>query len=165
MRHKIYLSRDKRRLGTPSAKRLFKRAVMAALKAEEINVPCEVSVLLTDDVGIRALNRDFRQTDKATDVLSFPANVLVPGSFDPEAAEFNPKTGRVMLGDMALSLEHALEQGKTFGHGTRREIQYLTVHSVLHLLGYDHMDEGAEQRLMRAREKAIMAEIEGVTEK
>ena len=164
MNHKIYLSREKRFLGQLSAKRLIKQAVSKTLEAENIHVPCEISVLLTDDEGIHALNKNFRQVDRATDVLSFPANNLIAGEFDPEGTELNHKTGCIMLGDMALSLEHAVAQGKEFGHGTKREIQYLTVHSVLHLLGYDHMDEGEEKRKMRSREKEIMALIEGVRE-
>jgi len=163
-KHKIYLSREKRNLGFLSAKRMIKQAVNVALDAENIGVPCEISVLLTDDEGIQTLNREFRKVDTATDVLSFPANEFEVGKFDPEIAEQNPKTGRIMLGDMALSLEHAEEQGREFGHGTKREIQYLTVHSVLHLLGYDHVDEGEEKRAMRSREKGIMARIEGVKE-
>ena len=164
MKHKIYLSRDKRGLGQAQARYWISEAVNAALDAEGISEPCEVSVLLTDDVGIRKLNREFREVDTATDVLSFPANEFKPGSFDPENAERSPETDRVVLGDMALSLEHAVAQGEEFGHGTKREIQYLTVHSVLHLLGYDHVDEGVMKRQMREREKEIMALIEGVKE-
>ena len=164
MKHKIYLSREKRHLGQLSARHMIAKAVKATLKEENITVPCEVSVLLTDDEGIHALNREFREVDSATDVLSFPANEFSPGDFDPELAERNPRTGRAVLGDMALSLEHACAQGEEFGHGTKREIQYLTVHSILHLLGYDHVDEGEMKQQMRAREKEIMARIEGVKE-
>lgn len=165
MKHKIYLSRERRGLGVLSAKRMIVTAINAALDAEGIEVPCEVSVLLTDDKHIQVLNREFREIDKSTDVLSFPANEFLPGEFDESFAERNPKTGRVVLGDMALSVEHAAAQGKEFGHGTKREIQYLTVHSILHLLGYDHVDEGEMKRQMRAREKDIMATVEGVREK
>ena len=164
MKHKVYLTREKRSIGRLSARLMRVRALNATLKAEKIAQPCEVSVLLTDDEGIRRLNNEFRSVDSATDVLSFPANEFVPGAFDSAEAERNPKTGRVVLGDMALSIERAFAQGEEFGHGTKREIQYLTVHSVLHLLGYDHVDEGAGKRLMRAREKEIMARIEGVRE-
>jgi len=164
MKHKIFLSREKHHLGQFSARHMITKAVKATLKAESIDVPCEVSVLLTDDEGIQALNREFRNVDASTDVLSFPANEFTPGGFDQELAEQNPKTGRVVLGDMALSLPRAVAQGKEFGHGTKREIKYLTVHSVLHLLGYDHVDEGEEKREMRFREKEIMARIEGVKE-
>ncbi len=165
MKHRIYLSREKRGLGQPSAKSWIEKAVNAALEAERIEFPCEVSVLLTDNEGIRKLNREFRNVDSATDVLSFPANEFASGSFGPENAERNPETGDIVLGDMALSLERAAAQGEEFGHGIQREIQYLTVHSVLHLLGYDHVDEGAMKKQMREREKEIMAQIEGVKEK
>lgn len=160
MSHKLYLSREKRGLGLPSARKLIERAVKAALSAEKIAQPCEISVLLTDDAGICALNSRFRDIDSATDVLSFPANEFEPGGFDPAAAEINPESGRIVLGDMALSLERAQAQGTDFGHGTEREIQYLTVHSVLHLLGYDHLDEGPMKKQMRLREKEIMALLE-----
>lgn len=165
MKHKIYLSREKRGLGHPLAASLIRRAVKAVLEEENITVPCQVSVLLTDDEGIHALNSQFRQVDSSTDVLSFPANELTAGSFDARQCEVDYKSSRIVLGDMALSLEHARVQGEEFGHGTRREIQYLTVHSILHLLGYDHIDEGEMKRCMRSREKDIMARIEGVREK
>ena len=164
MSHKIYLTREKRGLGQSSAKKLIEKAVKAALSAEKIAQPCEVSVLLTDDAGIRALNLQFRNIDSATDVLSFPANTFKPGGFDPVNAEINPESGRLVLGDMALSLERAEAQGAEFGHGSDREIQYLTVHSVLHLLGYDHLDEGDMKKQMRLREKEIMGIIEGEKE-
>ncbi|MGI5979173.1 MAG: rRNA maturation RNase YbeY [Oscillospiraceae bacterium] len=163
-KHKIFFSREKNGLGCLNARVYISRAVRAALEAENVDLPCEMSVLLTDDEGIHALNKQFRDVDSATDVLSFPANNFVPGAFDPSNAERDPKTGRIVLGDMALSIEHARAQGEEFGHGTKREIQYLTVHSVLHLLGYDHMDEGEQKRQMRAREKEIMARLEGVRE-
>lgn len=165
MRHKIYLRRDEKGLGCYSARRLIRIAVNAALKSEGIDMPCELSVLLTDDEGIKKLNREFRQTDSATDVLSFPANEFEADSLEFAGAETNGKTGRVFLGDIALSLERAAAQGLEFGHGTKREIQYLTVHSVLHLLGYDHIDEGEMKRQMRDGEKKIMAAIKGNNKK
>lgn len=164
MKNIIILRREKKGLGCFSAKRLIKNAVNAALKAEYIDDPCEISVLLTDDEGIREINRDFRNVDSATDVLSFPANECEPGAFDNVNVERNPKTGRVILGDMAISVERVNSQGKEFGHGMKHELQYLTVHSVLHLLGYDHVDEGEMKHLMRSREKEIMAIVEGVKE-
>lgn len=165
MKNKIILRREKKGLGCAGAGRLIRRAVGAALKAEHIDGPCEVSVLLTDDEGIRRLNSEFRGVDSATDVLSFPANEFPAGGFDFEAAEKDPDTGRAVLGDMAISVEHVRAQGAEFGHGTKREMQYLTVHSVLHLLGYDHMDEGEMKRVMRSREKEIMSVIEGADKK
>ena len=91
-------------------------------------------------------------------MLSFPLYELTPGEFDPEICERDFDTGAVMLGDMMISLERCESQGEEFGHGFGREIQYLTVHSVLHLLGYDHVDEGEMKKQMRAREKAIMGD-------
>ena len=129
-----------------------------ALEAEGIGRPCLISVMLTDDEGIRAVNSAFRGVDRATDVLSFPLNELRPGDFDPEACERDPETGALLLGDMMISIPRCLAQGEEYGHGYARELMYLTVHSVLHLLGYDHVDEGAMKRQMRAREKLIMGD-------
>ena len=86
-------------------------------------------------------------------------NELTPGEFDPELCERDTDSGRVLLGDMAISLERARAQGDEFGHGEEREICYLAIHSTLHLLGYDHVDEGEDKRLMRSREKAICAKL------
>ena len=158
MEHEIYVSRDVKNLGHNNAARLIKLAAKRALDAEGVAVNCIISVMLTDDAGIRQVNRDFRNIDRATDVLSFPLNELEPGVFDPEACERDPDSGAVLLGDMMISLPRCEEQGKDFGHGFDREIQYLTVHSVLHLLGYDHVDEGPMKARMRAREKAIMGD-------
>ena len=94
--------------------------------------------------------------DRATDVLSFPMNELTPGAFDPDACEWDYETDRAMLGDMVISMERCAEQAETYGHSFAHEVSYLTVHSVLHLLGYDHVDEGEDKRRMRAREKEIM---------
>ena len=160
MEHEVYVSREKTGLGHREAAGLIKKAAAMALEAEGVGVPCIISVMLTDDEGIHAVNREFRNVDRATDVLSFPRNELVPGEFDPEDCERDPETGNVLLGDMMISLEHCAAQGEEFGHGFAREIQYLTVHSVLHLLGYDHVDEGEMKRRMRAREKAIMGDGE-----
>ena len=158
MEHEIYVSREKKNLGHRNAAALIKKAVKMALDAENIDVPCLISVMLTDEEGIRQVNRDFRGIDRATDVLSFPLNELSPGSFDPADCEQDPGTGAVMLGDMMISLPRCEAQGEEFGHGFEREIQYLSVHSVLHLLGYDHVDEGAMKRQMRVREKLIMGD-------
>lgn len=159
--HKIYVSRERYRLGFTNARFLIQATVEASLAAEGVTLPCELSVLLTDDEGIRILNRQFRGIDRPTDVLSFPQNELCPGAFDPAHTERNPETGRILLGDMAISLERTAAQAEEYGHSFARELQYLTVHSVLHLLGYDHVDEGGMKRQMRAREKTIMARLTG----
>jgi len=158
MKHEIYVSREVKNLGHNNSAALIKKAVNMALDAESIDVPCIVSVMLTDDDGIHAVNKEFRDVDRATDVLSFPMNELIPGHFDRRDCDLDPDTGAVMLGDMMISVPRCEEQGEEFGHGYEREIMYLTVHSVLHLLGYDHVDEGEMKKQMRAREKAIMGE-------
>ena len=158
MEHEISVSREKTGLGHREAAGLIKKAIRRALDAEGIAQPCIINVMLTDDEGIHAVNREFRNVDRATDVLSFPFNELTPGAFDPGACERDLDTGALLLGDMMISLERCAAQGEEFGHGFGREIQYLTVHSVLHLLGYDHVDEGEMKRQMRAREKAIMGD-------
>ena len=154
--HNIVVYRQKRGLGYPEAAKLASRAARAALKAEGVREDCIINVMLTDDTGIRAINAEQRGIDAPTDVLSFPLNELTEGVFDPAVCEADPETGRLLLGDMVLNLERCAAQGAEFGHGFAREISYLTVHSVLHLLGYDHTDEGARKRRMREREKAIM---------
>ena len=158
MEHEVYVSREVSGLGHNESAALIKKAVKMALDAEGVDIPCIISVMLTDDEGIHAVNKEFRGVDRATDVLSFPMNELEPGNFDPDMCETDPETGSVMLGDMMISVPHCEAQGEEFGHGYKREIMYLTVHSILHLLGYDHIDEGEMKAQMRAREKAIMGD-------
>lgn len=157
---KLSVSREKRGLGHENARKLILRAAAAALAAEGVTEDCALSALLTDDEGIREINREYRGIDSATDVLSFPLNELAPGEFDAAACERDLDTGRILLGDMAFSLERCACQGEEYLHGFDHELMYLTVHSVLHLLGYDHVDEGEMKRQMREREKAIMARLE-----
>lgn len=133
----------------------LEKAILTALDAEEASVSCEVNVLLTDDAGIRRVNLDMRGVDGATDVLSFPMFELSPGE-KPSPEDADPATGLVPLGDMCISLERARAQGEEYGHGLERELSYLAVHSTLHLLGYDHLDEGPMKAQMRAREEAVM---------
>ena len=162
--HDIQIYREKRKLGYPESAKLIRRAIRTALKAQGVQNDCTVSVMLTDDAGIRDVNRTQRGIDAPTDVLSFPMNELEEGRFDPEACEYDFETDKLLLGDMVLDLERCAKQGEEFGHGYDRELSYLTVHSVLHLLGYDHLDEGPRKRRMRAREKAIMALLFGAEE-
>lgn len=140
---------------------LIRRTIRTALAAEGLTAPCEVDVLLTDDGGIHEINRELRQVDRPTDVLSFPEFELTPGQL-PGPEDADPGTGLVPLGDMVISMEHMAAQAKEYGHSNRRELAYLVVHSVLHLLGYDHLDEGPQKKQMRAREEAILAEL-GIT--
>lgn len=135
---------------------LIRRTIRIALAAEGLTAPCEVDVLLTDDGGIHEINRELRQVDRPTDVLSFPEFELTPGQL-PGPEDADPGTGLIPLGDMVLSMERVAAQAREYGHSKRRELSYLVTHSVLHLLGYDHLDEGPMKAQMRAREEAIMA--------
>ena len=127
---------------------------------EKISVPCEINVLVTHDSGIQAINLASRQIDKPTDVLSFPMFDLKPGAPPQDwSAYLDEATGLCPLGDMCLNLDRAAAQAKEFGHSLRREVGYLTIHSVLHLLGYDHLDEGPMKAQMRQREEIIAATV------
>nr|WP_325303717.1 rRNA maturation RNase YbeY [uncultured Dysosmobacter sp.] len=145
--------------GVNESQRAFIRKVIrTALAAEGMALPCEVDVLVTSDEGIHQINLDMRQVDAATDVLSFPEFELRPGEL-PGEEDADPGTGLIPLGDMVISMEHVTAQAKEYGHSNRRELGYLVVHSVLHLLGYDHLDEGPQKAQMRSREEAILAEL------
>ena len=145
--------------GVNESQRAFIRKVIrTALAAEGMELPCEVDVLVTSDEGIHQINLDMRQVDAATDVLSFPEFELQPGEL-PGEEDADPGTGLIPLGDMVISMEHVTAQAKEYGHSNRRELGYLVVHSVLHLLGYDHLDEGPQKAQMRSREEAILAEL------
>lgn len=139
----------------------LKKCIEATLEAEKVKLPCEINVLVADNQTIRAINRAHRNMDRETDVLSFPMFQFEPGKLPEDLHEFlDPESGCLPLGDMAISYEKAEAQAKAFGHSTKRELGYLTIHSILHLLGYDHVDEGPMKRQMRAREKAICAAME-----
>ena len=152
----ISVTRTRRGLGRPETARLVKRAILTALSAEGVKDPCVVDVTLTDDETIHGINLSERGVDRPTDVLSFPLNELSPGQFDPEECERDLDTGAIFLGDMVISIPRCEEQGEEYGHGYKREVSYLAVHSTLHLLGYDHVDEGPMKAQMRSREDAIM---------
>ena len=158
MTHKIIVRSEVCGVNSPALTAQLKKTVAAALDAEGVTVPCEVDILLTDDAGIHAVNLEMRAVDSPTDVLSFPMFALAPGEH-PTEDDADPETGLVPLGDMCLSVERARAQGEEYGHGFTREICYLCVHSVLHLLGYDHMDEGVMKAEMRAHEEAIMSKL------
>ena len=157
---KINMTFDCVTLRRPIISAIIKRCIEATLEAEKITVPCEINVFITNDSGIHAINQASRGIDKPTDVLSFPMFQMEAGK-PPQKwdAYLDPETGMCPLGDMAISLERAIAQAKEFGHSTRREVGYLTIHSMLHLLGYDHLDEGAQKAQMRSREEAIAAAI------
>ena len=138
---------------------MLRKAVSTALDHEGVKEKTHVDIMLTDNAHIREINREQRGVDRPTDVLSFPMNQLVPEAFDGDMCEYDPAGGRILLGDMVISLEQCRAQAEEFGHSAEREICYLAVHSVLHLLGYDHMDDGAEKAQMRRHEEEIMDKL------
>ena len=131
----------------------IRRAAAEALRYEEFDEDCEISVSIVDNEEIREINRQFRSIDRATDVLSFPMLTFAEG----EEAEVN-ENDEIVLGDIIISLERAKEQAEEYGHSYERELLYLFVHSILHLLGYDHMEE--EERIeMETLQREILNEL------
>ena len=162
--HKIRITCDIFSLKQPSAAAIIRKCIRRTLEAENINIPCEINVLITDDKGIHAINKASRDIDRPTDVLSFPMFELEPGVPPTDWEDYlDPETGLCPLGDMCISLERANAQAKEFGHSPKREVGYLTIHSMLHLLGYDHLDEGEMKAAMRSREEVIAAGITGMS--
>lgn len=122
------------------------------MKNEECNFDAQISFTFTDNESIREINREYRGIDKATDVLSFPML-----EFDGETdAEYETEDGMVLLGDIVISLERAQEQAEEYGHSMRRELAFLTAHSMLHLLGYDHVDDPEGERQMIEKQNAAL---------
>ena len=121
----------------------------------------EISVTFTNDEGIREYNREYREIDRATDVLSFPNLAFKDGKGGAEAADIDPEIGLVFLGDMVISLPRARAQATEYGHSLRRELGFLTAHSALHMLGYDHM-EVREAKQMEALAEQILGGL-GIT--
>ena len=159
MKHKINLT-----FGGSAVKKLLvgsiiRKCINATLDAEGVTAACEINVLVTDDQGIHAINKASRDIDRPTDVLSFPMFELTAGAPPADWSEYLDETGLCPLGDMCISLERAKAQAMEFGHSQKREVGYLTIHSMLHLLGYDHLDEAEMKKQMRAREESIAASI------
>ena len=163
MKHQINLVFEQLSLERFFISSIIRKCIHQTLRSEGITVSCEINVLVTDDAGIRVINRESRHLDKPTDVLSFPMFQLEAGNPPTDWSSYvDPETGLVPLGDMCISLQRAIDQAKEFGHSAKREVGYLTIHSMLHLLGYDHLDEGPQKKQMRAREEAILTEL-GIT--
>lgn len=164
MKHRINLVFEQLSVQRFIIGNIIKKCINATLDAERVSVPCEINVLVTDDAGIQIINRESRNMDKPTDVLSFPMFQLEPGNPPTDWVDYqDPASGLVPLGDMCISLQRAVAQAQEFGHSTRREVGYLTIHSMLHLLGYDHLDEGPMKKQMRSREEAIATSIPKMT--
>ncbi|WP_101911132.1 rRNA maturation RNase YbeY [Marasmitruncus massiliensis] len=150
---KVLISNRQKEVKIPSGIRLLiRRCCHAVLNAEDFNDSAEVSVSFVTNEQIRQLNAEFRGKDMPTDVLSFPLGEN--GVYDR-----NMETGALMLGDIVISIEKAVEQAKIYGHTLQREIGFLTVHSMLHLLGYDHEAGGIEQVRMREKEESVLTSL------
>ena len=149
MKLKIYFeNHQKEEIVTYRLKMLIRRAVEETLAYEGVLDDCEVSVTLCDNEESRELNKKFRNIDRATDVLSFPL-------FDDDGMDAHVEELDCMLGDIVLSLERARLQAEEFGHSFEREVAFLTVHSMLHLLGYDHMEPEDEQEMMALQNQVM----------
>ncbi len=148
---KVSVSNRQKEIKIPTGIRmLMRRCCEATLKTEGFTEQGEISISFVSNDEIREINRDFRNVDAVTDVISFPLGE--DGIYDR-----NPETGALMLGDMVISLQKAEQQAEIYGHTLQREVAYLTVHSILHLLGYDHVNGGMEQVRMREREETVLA--------
>lgn len=150
---KVIISNDQKVAAIPRGMRLLiRRCCTAVLKEENFEDNAEVSVRFVDNETIHELNSQFRNIDRPTDVLSFPLGE--DGVYDT-----NLDTGAKLLGDIVISVERAMEQAKEYNHSLQREIGFLTVHSMLHLLGYDHENGGLEQVRMREKEETVLSKI------
>ena len=149
---KVIITNKQKAVKIPTGIRmLVRRCCNAVLKLENFEGPAEISVTFTDNEGIRELNRQYRDKDIDTDVLSFPMGEN--GVYDVDM-----ETGAKILGDVVISMEKAIDQAERFGHSFQREVGYLTAHSVLHLLGYDHIDN-LEKVRMREKEELVMDQL------
>ncbi len=150
---KVIISNDQKAVKIPTGIRLLvRRCCHAVLLQEEFDGSAEVSVTFVDNAKIHELNKQYRNIDRETDVLSFPLGEN--GEYD-----INHDTGAKMLGDIVISLEKAVEQAEMYGHPLQREVAFLTVHSMLHLLGYDHEAGGLEAVRMREKEEAVLTKL------
>ncbi len=150
---KVIISNEQNDFRIPTGVRmLVRRCCTAVLVQEKFADPAEVSVTFVDDDEIHRLNKEYRNIDRSTDVLSFPLGEN--GVYDT-----NLDTGAKMLGDIVISIPHALDQADRYGHSLQREIGFLTVHSMLHLLGYDHVNGGMESVRMREKEEAVLTQM------
>ena len=149
---KVVITNKQKAVKIPTGIRmLVRRCCNAVLKLENFEGPAEISVTFTDNAGIRELNKQYRDKDIDTDVLSFPMGEN--GVYD-----IDMETGGKILGDVVISMEKARDQAERFGHSFQREVGYLTAHSVLHLLGYDHIDN-LEKVRMREKEELVMEQL------
>ncbi|MBR3759719.1 MAG: rRNA maturation RNase YbeY [Ruminococcus sp.] len=151
---KVYVKNNQTEIKIPVGIRLLiRRCCQAVLTTEKFNKDAEVSVSFVSNNEIKDLNKIYRNKDSVTDVLSFPL------TDEDGSVEINPETGAVLLGDVVISLETAVKQAKNYGHSLEREIGFLTVHSMLHLLGYDHETNTLDQQIMREKEESVLDKL------
>ncbi|HRR76866.1 MAG: rRNA maturation RNase YbeY [Ruminococcus sp.] len=151
---KVYVKNNQTEVKVPVGIRLLiRRCCQAVLATENFGKDAEVSVSFVSNSEIKNLNKIYRNKDSVTDVLSFPL------TSDDGSVELNPDTGAVMLGDVVISLETAVKQAQNYGHSLEREVGFLTVHSMLHLLGYDHETSLLDQRIMREKEESVLEKL------
>ena len=143
---------------TPEIEAVLKKAIEASLEYENCDFDAEVSVTITDNEHIRGLNKQHRNIDRATDVLSFPM-LYFDENGDITDSEYDMDGGNILLGDIVISAERAAEQAKEYGHSFKREMAFLTVHSMLHLLGYDHVDSEEDEKIMFAKQDGILNKL------
>jgi hypothetical protein len=140
-------------------RKIIEDSINLSLNFEKVPYECEISVTIVDDERIHEINKEFREIDRSTDVLSFPLNefekVADWQNFDEDKASFNYDTGELMLGDIILSAEHIIKQANEYGHTRKRELAFLVIHSILHLLGYDHMTKEDEEKMF-SRQRQIL---------
>ena len=150
---KVAITNEQKDVKIPTGVRLLiRRCCNAVLTFEGFESPAEISVIFVNDERIRELNRQYRRMDSSTDVLSFPLGE--GGEYDR-----NPETGACLLGDIVISVPTAVRQSELYGHTLQRELAFLTVHSMLHLLGYDHTDGGLQTVHMREKEEQVLTQM------
>lgn len=157
----IYIENEQEKPIPFDYEQLINRIIPFTLEREKCPYEAEVSVVITDDEVIRETNLEFRNMDKATDVLSFPMCMYeIPGEFEvlEEQDVFHPETGELLLGDIMISYDHVQKQAEEFGHSEVREFAFLTVHSMLHLFGYDH-ETDEERLIMEEKQREILEEL------
>lgn len=142
---------------------IIEKVAEKSLDLEQCPYEVELNVILTDNQEIRTINREYRENDAPTDVLSFPMiEYEIPADFDRLEEEednyFNPETGELILGDIIISVEKVIEQAEEYGHTRERELAFLTAHSMMHLFGYDHMEE-AERMVMEEKQRKVLDEL------
>lgn len=156
MKHTVYFQNRQKIVSiTPAIRTLIRKAVSETLKEENFSRPAEISVSFVDNGEIHELNLEYRGKDKPTDVLSFP----MWEEDGPDAGDVDPANAAVMLGDIVISAEKAVEQAAEYGHSPEREFAFLAVHSTLHLLGYDHEVSAEEEAYMKEKQEEILTKI------